>query len=130
MEAWIVLGGWVILEITHDNSAPFFTTGNGNNIVLSEAVTEYYPVLGQMPGVMQLEKSNECGVVWWPSRSWDGLSPRGTLERPGLNLWYEQQCVSPEARAEIKASANGVSLWTVNLTTVAYVTSNYNCDIW
>lgn len=123
------MGGCVILEISHDNSAPVFTIENGNNIVLSEAVTEHYPVLGQMPGVMQLEKSNECGVVWWLSRSWVGLSPRGTLEWPRLNLWYEQQCVSPEARAGIKASANGVSLWTVNLTTVVYVTSNYNCDI-
>lgn len=63
MKAWIVLGGCVILEISHDNSAPVFTIENGNNIVLSEAVTEHYPVLGQMPGVMQLEKSNECGVV-------------------------------------------------------------------
>lgn len=57
MKAWIVLGGWVILEISHDNSAPVFTIGNENNIVLSEAVTEPYPVLGQMARVMQLERA-------------------------------------------------------------------------
>lgn len=63
MKTWIVLSGWVILEISHDNSAPVFTIGNGNNIVLSDILTEHYPVLGQKPGVMQLEKSNEYSVV-------------------------------------------------------------------
>lgn len=111
--------GRVTLEISHDSSIPVFTMGEGHNTVLLWVSDRIIPSF--QPDAWSDEARK---VTWsmdasqWPSRSWDGLSSRGTLttnltidlEGTGLDLWCEQQCVNPETRAEIKASANGVSL--------------------